>query len=72
MLGAAADLAIEFIRLQWEDLARRPRGKVHAGDALSWMRTDAYLALARRPRPERACHCAIASSCNVSGDGIPS
>lgn len=53
MLGASADLAIEFIRGQWEELARRPRGRVHAGDALSWMQTQEYLALAARSMDEK-------------------
>jgi len=46
-LGRSADLAIRFIAGQWDELSRRPR-RVESEDALSWMQTDAYLALAAR------------------------
>ncbi len=48
-LGRAADLAIQFIARQWQDLARRRTpGTDVAGAALAWMKTDDYLSLARR------------------------
>ena len=45
-LGRAADLAIESIRVQWLELAQRPKRSASEGDALAWMETDAYLRLA--------------------------
>lgn len=45
-LGAMADLGIDFLYRQWEDLARRPKSRPHDGDVLQWMQTDEYLALA--------------------------
>jgi hypothetical protein len=53
VLGRAADLAIGFITRQWGDIAARPKRKPNAGDALAWMETDAYLALARRSLEEK-------------------
>ncbi|HVJ92173.1 MAG TPA: hypothetical protein VM580_20375 [Labilithrix sp.] len=45
-LGAMADLGIDFLYRQWDDLAKRPKSKSHDGDVLQWMQTDEYLALA--------------------------
>lgn len=45
-LGQMADLAIDFLYDQWEDLAKRPKSRAHDGDVLQWMQTDDYLALA--------------------------
>ena len=45
-LGRMADLGIDFLYRQWEDLAKRPKSKPHDGDVLQWMQTDDYLALA--------------------------
>jgi hypothetical protein len=47
-LGASADLAINYIRMQWEDTRRHPRSQAHEGDVLGWMRSEDYLALAER------------------------
>jgi hypothetical protein len=54
-LGRAADRTIRAIRLQWERMrSRRVTGYDHAiGDALGWMQTDEYLALATRSMDER-------------------
>jgi hypothetical protein len=52
-LGAAADLAIAYTRRQWEEIAKNPRGPAHEGDALAWMETDSYLALAARSLEEK-------------------
>lgn len=52
-LGAAADLAIAFTRRQWEEIAKHPRGPAHEGDALAWMETGSYLALAARSLEEK-------------------
>jgi len=54
-VGAQADRAIRAIYKQWEALkkaARRDDTQV-AGDALAWMQSDAYLALARRSMQEK-------------------
>ena len=47
-VGRHADLAIEYIRKQWDEIAARPKRTAPPGpgDALAWMETDAYLALA--------------------------
>lgn len=47
-LGAMADLGIDFLYRQWDDLATRPKSNPHDGDVLQWMQTDDYLALAYR------------------------
>jgi len=44
-----ADLGIDFLYRQWEDLANRPKAQPHDGDVLQWMQTEDYLALAYRP-----------------------
>lgn len=46
-LGAEADRAIGSLRRQWAALSAEPRRPSH-GDYLGWMKTDEYLALARR------------------------
>lgn len=46
-LGKMADVAIDFLERQWQELAGRPRGKPHAGDVLGWMQTEPYLLAAR-------------------------
>jgi hypothetical protein len=48
VLGAAADLAIRAIVKQWAELRSRPSRAYSPGDALAWMQTDAYLALAEQ------------------------
>ena len=45
-LGHMADVAIDFLHRQWDDLAKRPKSVPHDGDVLQWMQTDDYLALA--------------------------
>jgi hypothetical protein len=52
-LAASADLAIRSIRAQWDDLARRPARAPSDGDALAWMETNAYLALAARSMDQK-------------------
>ncbi len=47
-LGAMADLGIDALQAQWEDLGKRPKSSAHDGDVLQWMQTDDYLALAYR------------------------
>jgi hypothetical protein len=47
-LGAMADLGIDFLHRQWDDLAKRPKSKAHDGDVLQWMQTDDYLELAHK------------------------
>jgi hypothetical protein len=47
-LGAMADLGIDFLYRQWDDLAKRPSSDAHDGDVLQWMQTTDYLALAYR------------------------
>jgi hypothetical protein len=47
-LGASADLAIDFLKIQWEETRKNRRQPTHDGDILGWMRTDDYLALAER------------------------
>lgn len=46
LLGEAADLAIDDVTRQWDDLRRRPKAEWAAGNPLAWMSTDAYLELA--------------------------
>src|ERR1700690_351394 len=48
VLGRTADAAIAGVRRLWEDIRRRPAKPSFDGDALAWMRTDDYLALAAR------------------------
>jgi hypothetical protein len=54
-LGRAADRTIRAIKKQWADMRRRRvSGYDEAiGDALGWMQTDPYLALAERSMEER-------------------
>jgi hypothetical protein len=54
-LGRAADRTIRAIKKQWADMRnRRVSGYDDAiGDALGWMQTDPYLALAERSMEER-------------------
>lgn len=47
-LGRMADLGVDFLYTQWEDLAKRPRAAPHDGDVLQWMQTEDYLTLAYR------------------------
>lgn len=47
-LGKMADLGIDFLERQWQDLARRPVSAPHDGDVLQWMQTAEYLSLAKR------------------------
>ncbi len=53
-LGRSADGTIRAIKLQWEGV-RNNRDPYHAevGDALMWMQSDAYLALAARSMESR-------------------
>ncbi len=53
VLGRAADLAISSIVAQWRELKSRPSRSPTPGDALAWMQTDAYLALAARSMTEK-------------------
>ena len=46
-LGGRAELAIDFLHHQWEDLRNRPKSEPHDGDVLGWMQTDDYLAAAK-------------------------
>ena len=48
LLGTAADLAIDAVVRQWEDLRTRPKSEWHEGNALAWMATEPYLELAAR------------------------
>jgi hypothetical protein len=53
-VGRHADLAIGFIQRQWAHLARSNRDSFDTkGNALGWMRTGAYLDLARRSMAEK-------------------
>lgn len=54
-VGHHADIAIAFIVRQWEGIKQRPprKGPPGPGDALAWMESDAYLALARRSMREK-------------------
>jgi hypothetical protein len=47
-LGKMADVAIDFLERQWQDLRKRPVAAPHDGDVLGWMQTDEYLAAAYR------------------------
>jgi len=47
-LAGMADLGIDFLYRQWDDLAKRPKSKPNDGDVLQWMQTDDYLDLAYR------------------------
>jgi hypothetical protein len=47
-LGRHADLAIDFLEHQWDDMLKRPRAEPHEGDVLGWMHTQEYLAAARK------------------------
>jgi hypothetical protein len=46
-LGKMADLAIDFLERQWDDLLKRPRAEPHDGDVLGWMQTKDYMASAK-------------------------
>jgi hypothetical protein len=52
LLGAAADLAIDAVIAQWDELSRRPKAEWHEGNALAWMATEPYLELAARSMNE--------------------
>jgi hypothetical protein len=53
-LGRQADVAIGFIKSQWAFLEARAKDSFDAkGNALGWMRTGAYLDLARRSMVEK-------------------
>jgi hypothetical protein len=45
-LGTMADIGVDFLYRQWDDLAKRPKSRPHDGDVLQWMQTEDYLALA--------------------------
>jgi hypothetical protein len=53
LLGPAADQAIAAARKLWADIRSRPQRVVVDGDALAFMETDAYLALAARAMDEK-------------------
>ncbi len=50
-LGGRADRVIQVIHRQWEKIAARP-SRSSGGDALAWMQTDEYLALADKAMRE--------------------
>jgi hypothetical protein len=53
-LGSAADRAIRAIRKQWAALKKsRPASAAAGGEAIMWMQTDEYLALAARSMDEK-------------------
>jgi hypothetical protein len=52
-LGAAADSAIVAVRQLWSELEQRPERQACAVDALAFMETDAYLALAAKAMDEK-------------------
>jgi hypothetical protein len=52
-LGRHADIAIGFIGRQWVGLRGRPKRQAGPGDALAWMESEAYLALAERSMREK-------------------
>ena len=54
-LGKAADRAIRAVQAQWKDISSGPKntGASPLGDTLGWMRSDAYLELAKRSMEER-------------------
>jgi hypothetical protein len=53
LLGPAADQAIAAARALWSDIRSRPQRVPVDGDALAFMETDAYLALAARALDEK-------------------
>jgi hypothetical protein len=63
-LGRQADIAIGAIRRLWADLEARPHAPTFEGDALAWMQTDAYLALARRSLRDKVVR-------PLTGRGVP-
>ncbi len=52
LLGQAADLAVDAVVAQWEDLKRRPKAEWSEGNALAWMATEPYLELAAQSLTE--------------------
>ena len=48
VLGRAADRTIAAVHTQWDRIRKNPRPPPSEGDALAWMRSDQYLALAAR------------------------
>jgi len=54
-LGRAADRAMRVIKRQWEGIKKTRSSDYDAsvGDALGWMQSDAYIALAERAMQER-------------------
>jgi hypothetical protein len=53
LLGGAADLAIQAVGALWADIRARPRRTASEGDALAWLESDAYLALAARSMDDK-------------------
>jgi hypothetical protein len=53
VLGRAADSAIAGVRQLWAELARQPAREACEIDALAFMETDAYLALAAKAMDEK-------------------
>jgi hypothetical protein len=53
VLGRAADSAIAAVRQLWAELARQPPRAASELDALAFMETDAYLALAAKAMDEK-------------------
>jgi len=68
-LGTAADLAISAVRRLWRRLpkSRNDAYTEAVGDALAWMRSDAYLALAARSIEERVRKPLLARGIPLSG-----
>ncbi|MEO6418778.1 MAG: ferritin-like domain-containing protein [Polyangiaceae bacterium] len=52
-VGRHADLAIAFIVRQWVGLRKRKPRKAGPGDALAWMESEPYLALAEKSMREK-------------------
>jgi hypothetical protein len=52
-LSRHARMATDAIERQWEDIAKRPKRGQNEGDALAWMESGAYLALARKSMDEK-------------------
>jgi hypothetical protein len=52
-LAHQADRVIRAIQSQWESIRGRPSRPVRQGDALAWMESEAYLALADKSMRER-------------------
>jgi hypothetical protein len=52
LLGLQADLAIDAVVAQWDDLRARPKADWQEGNALAWMQTEPYLELAARSMNE--------------------